>query len=246
MAPSSKFVRAAVVGALIVAAGICPLQAQPIAVPNHSFESQSASGFPFDTNPFLDSWQKIAEPSFYGPAFGNFGIPWYGTAGGFVNASVFNPAPYGNVLGAQAGYILMVPEVTLFQDFSTTPAFNARFEVGKSYNLAVALYAKSSFGPIPEGSTFELSLYYRDALNNKVKIGATSVIYTVATFPAVANPNLIDYQLNIPKVKGSDAWAGKHIGIELKSIIPIQMTSFANWDFDNVRLTAYRKQPREH
>ena len=38
--------------------------------------------------------------------------------------------------------------------------------------------------------------------------------------------------------QAGDAWAGKHIGIQLESTIPIEMTSFANWDFDNVRLTA--------
>ncbi len=75
--------------------------AQSIFVPNHSFESQSASGFPFDTNPFLDSWQKIAEPAYY-QFLGSGTPPWYGTAGAFVNVSQYNPTPYGNVAGAQA------------------------------------------------------------------------------------------------------------------------------------------------
>lgn len=225
---------------MVVALATSSLQAQPIAVPNHSFESQSGVGFPFDTNPNLDSWQKIAEPAFYTPAFGSFGIPWVGTAGGFVNISPFNPTPYGNVTGAQAGYILMVPQVTLFQDYDSSPThdFNATFEIGKAYNLTIALFAKSSFGPIPPGSTLELSLYYRDDLDNKVKVGSRLVSYSEAAFPSSPNPNLIDYALNISAVQAGDAWAGKHIGIQLESTIPIELTSFANWDFDNVRLTA--------
>jgi hypothetical protein len=213
------------------------LQAQPITVPNYSFESQSAVGFPFDTNPGLTDWQKIAEPAYY--QFLGPGVPpWYGTSGSFINASVFNPTPYGNVLGAQAGYILMAPQVTLFQDYSTTPAFNSTFEIGKSYNLTIGLFAKSSFGSIPEGSTLELSLYYLDALNSKVKVGSTVVSYSTNTFVLGPNLNLIDYQVNTATVQAGDDWAGKNIGIQLESTIPMEMTSFGNWDFDNVRLTA--------
>lgn len=215
------------------------LQAQPIYVPNHSFESQSGVGFPYETNPFLDSWQKIAEPAYY--AFLGSGVPpWYGTSGAFVNVSVYNPTPYGNVTGAQAGYILMAPQVTLFQDYTTSPThdFNATFEVGKSYNLTIGLFAKSSFGAIPPGSTLELSLYYLNEMNNKVKVGSTVVSYSAAAFLLSPTLNLIDYQVNVPTVGAGDAWAGKHIGIQLESTIPMELTSFGNWDFDNVRLTA--------
>ncbi len=227
-----------VAGTLALVGWASPLLAQPINVPNYSFESQSAVGFPFDTNPFLDSWQKIAEPEYYTPAFGSFEIPWIGTAGGFINASGFNPTPYGNVVGAQAGYILMVPQVTLFQDYSTTPEFDATFEVGMSYNLTIGLYAKSSFGEIPAGSTLELSLYYRNDSDDKVKIGSTIVSYSAELFPITEELNLIDYQVNVPTVQAGDEWAGRHIGIQLESTIPLELTSFANWDFDNVRLTA--------
>ena len=123
--------------------------AQSIFVPNHSFESQSGVGFPYETNPFLDAWQKIPEPPDYA-YLGSGTPPWYGTAGAFVNVSVYNPTPYGNVTGAQAGYILMAPHVTLFQDYTTSPThdFNATFEVGKAYNMAIDVFAKSSFNNI--------------------------------------------------------------------------------------------------
>lgn len=226
----------ALVGALTMSDSA---SAQSIYVPNHSFESPSAEGMPFDTNPTLDSWQKIAEPDFY--QFLGEGIPpWYGTAGAFANVSMYNPTPYGNVDGAQAGYILMVPGVTLFQDYSTTPEFDAVFEVGKAYTLTIGLFAKSSFGTIPEGSTLELSLYYRDELNDNeiVTIASTVVSYDATTFAVGPELNLIDYQVNLDTVEATDAWAGKHIGIQLESTIPLEMTSFGNWDFDNIRLTA--------
>lgn len=228
---------------LLSLVGLLPLQqqlrAQPIFVPNHSFESQSGIGFPYETNPFLDSWQKIGEPASYA-YLGSGTPPWYGTSGAFVNVSVYNPTPYANVLGAQAGYILMAPQVTLFQDYTTSPThdFNATFEIGKSYNLTIGLFAKSSFNAIVPGTTLELSLYYLDDLSTKIKVGSTVVSYSAAAFPLTPTLNLIDYQVNVPTVTAGDAWAGKHIGIQLESTIPIEMTSFGNWDFDNVRLTA--------
>lgn len=213
------------------------LQAQPLFVPNHSFESPSTAGFPFDTNPFITEWQKIAEPAYY-PFLGSGVPPWYGTSGVFSNTSPLSATPYGNVVGNQAGYILMAPQATLFQDYSVSPTFTSTYEVGKSYNLTIGLFARSSFAVIAPGSTLELSLYYLDNLNNKVKVGSTVVSYSAAAFPLSPTPNLIDYQVNTLIVNAGDAWAGKHIGIQLESTIPMEMTSFGNWDFDNVRLTA--------
>src|SRR4051812_3903751 len=72
------------------------LRAQPISVPNYSFESQSGVGYPFGTNPNVDNWQKIGEPAYFQFVSGGQ-IPWYGTAGVFVDST-----PYGNRLGTQA------------------------------------------------------------------------------------------------------------------------------------------------
>lgn len=223
----------AIAGALALVAGQCALQAQPITVPNFSFESPTAPNtYPF-VNVFVDAWQKIAEPAYYGPAIGTpYGIPWIGTAGVFLDVN-----PYVNHEGSQAGYLLSYPQVTLFQDYNSSPThdFNAVFEVGKSYNLTIGLFGKSTLAP---GSTLLLSLYYRDALDNKVTVGSTTVTYSAANFPETAPLNLVDYAVNVPPVLASDAWAGKHIGIQLESTTPLAMSTGGNWDFDNVRLTA--------
>lgn len=220
---------AVLAGAL--AAGVLPVQAQPITVPNSSFESPAApSSYPY-VNIAIDSWQKNPEPAFYTPAFGGYGIPWVGTAGVFLDVN-----PYLNHDGSQAGYLLAVPQVALFQDYnsSATHDFNATFEVGKAYNLTIGIFGKSS---LTAGSTLELSLYYRDGSDNRVTVGSTLVSYSAAAFPATPL-NFIDYVVNVPTVQAGDAWAGQHIGIQLASTIPIELTSFGNWDFDKVRLTA--------
>ena len=142
-------------GAAIAVAAL-PLCAQPIAVPNFSFESQTAPNvYPF-VNIYVDSWQKNPEPAYFGPIGSYYGIPWAGTAGVFLDVN-----PYVNHVGNQAGYILAFPQVSLFQDYSTSPThdFNATYEVGNAYNLTVGVFGKSTLTP---GATLELSLYYLD------------------------------------------------------------------------------------
>lgn len=204
--------------------------AQALFVPNHSFESQLAPNSPPYVNVFVDNWQKIAEPAYFDPIFGGFGIPWFGTAGVFLDIN-----PYVNRIGAQAGYILAFPQVTLFQDFSTSPSFTATYEVGKSYDLTLGVFGKSTLAP---GSTLLMSLFYRDDANNKVTVGSTTITYSAAAFPTSGPLALVDYSVTIPTVQATDAWAGKHIGIQLESTTPLELTTGGNWDFDNVRLTA--------
>ena len=220
------------VAAVAVVTVATALQAQPIAVPNYSFEQQSGAGFPFGTNPNVDNWQKIAEPPWFQAVSGGQ-IPWYGTAGVFIDTN-----PYTNRVGTQAGYILSFPQVALFQDYSVSSAFNATFEIGKSYNLTVGVFGKGSSAPLAPGATLTLSLYYRNGLGDKVTIGSTPVVYSSAAFPTGGPLGFVDYQVNIPTVQVGDAWAGQYIGIQLESTIPIELTTGGNWDFDNVRLTA--------
>jgi len=222
---------------LTVAASL-DLGAQPISVPNFSFESQTApNSYPY-VNINVDSWQKAPEPAYYGPAIGTpFGIPWVGTAGVFLDVN-----PYANHNGLQCGYLLGFPEVTLYQDYNSSPThdFNATFDVGKSYNLTIGLFGKNTLAP---GSTLQISLYYLDGASNHVNVASTTATYSAAAFPTTNPLNLIDYQVNVPTVQASDAWAGKNIGIQLLSTLPLELSTGGNWDFDNVRLTAAVPEP---
>lgn len=215
--------------ALVGSAALTSL-GQPISVPNYSFESQPAPNtFPY-VNPMVDAWQKNPEPAFYQPAFGAYGIPWAGTAGVFLDVN-----PYVNRDGSQAGYLLAAPQVALFQDYSVSPAFNAIYEVGQSYSMTLGVFGKSSLAP---GSTLELSLYYRDGQDNRVTVGSTTIAYDAAVFPSSGPLSLVDFSVNVPAVQATDPWANRNIGIQIASTVPIEQTSFGNWDFDNLRLTA--------
>jgi len=206
--------------------------AQAINVPNGSFESQSGVGYPFGVNIFLDSWQKAPKPGYFDYIEENFGFYWVQTAGAFVDTN-----PYGNHTGMQVGYILPYPEVALFQDYSTvdwndaapTHEFNATFNVGRSYKLTIGVFAKN----MTEGSSLQLSMYYRDSLDNPVTVASTIITYSAANFPVTTPLNLIDYEVIVPTVSAHDDWAGQNIGIKLESI---NGDGNGNWDFDNVRL----------
>src|SRR5690242_7308615 len=77
---------------LLTAAGI--LSAQPITIPNGSFESPSTAFVSVD----VDSWQKAPEPDYFIPIETN-GVTWYQTAGVFRDTN-----PYLNRDGSQAAY----------------------------------------------------------------------------------------------------------------------------------------------
>jgi hypothetical protein len=216
--------------ALFVAAlvtGTTTLQAQPVVIPNYSFESQTAPDDPLYNyiNIFVDSWQKIAEPAYYDAAIGTpYGIPWIATAGVFLNTYTGNSNPYQNSPGNQAGYMLAFPQVTLYQDLATA------FEVGKSYDMTLGIFGKS----MVDGSLLQLSLYYRDNLDNMLTVNSTTVTYVAANFPVVSPLNLFDFTVNVPTVQAGDAWAGENIGIKIESVYG----QGGYWDMDNARLTA--------
>ena len=225
---------------LILAAGSVGLQAQLIPVPNSSFESQSGVGQPFGVNILVDSWQKPAKPAYFDAIEAAFGIFWVQTAGVFVDNN-----PYGNRVGTQAAYLLSFPQVALCQDYNTldwddaapTHDFDAVFQPGKSYKLTIGLFGKN----LTDGSQLTLSLYYRDKQDNMVTVASTTITYTAAGFPTTPPLNLQDFEVDVPKVRGSDAWARKHIGIKIESTFG---SGEGYWDIDNVRLEVNPGQGR--
>jgi len=220
-----------------------PLPAQPIAVPNSSFESPGApTTYPY-VSLSVDSWQKATKPAYFDYVEQNYGILWDQTTAVF-----FGPGSYGNMQGVQAAYLFSFPQVSLSQDYDTTDSshttpthdFNATFDIGNSYSLTVGVFGKGFSGNMTEGSMLGLSLYYRDGAN-LVTIGAPTVItYTAAGFPVGGALNLQDYQVNLPTVQAGDAWAGQHIGIRIESLYG---TGDGYWDVDNVRLIATVPEP---
>jgi hypothetical protein len=202
------------------------LAIESITIPNGSFESPTTTY----ASPFMDYWQKNPKPDWYDEGGGAF--LWTQLTGEFSNQP---PAYIDNCDGKQAAWMFVIPEVAIFQDydFPTNHAFNATYEVGKSYHLTVGIIGTG--GGMLQGATFELALYYRDATTNMVVVAATSVTNTSDIFSN--NTHFIDFHADSAFVNASDPWAGQHIGIRLLSSITDTNLEGGYWDLDNVRLT---------
>jgi hypothetical protein len=209
------------------------LQAGNLYIPNASFESPSTTFV--DTR--IDHWQKSPKPAWYDEASNG---PWDQLMGIFLNTPTNSSSHIDNCDGNQAAFLFALPQVALFQDYSSTDwsrsvpshAFAARFKVGKSYHLKVGVIGGG--GGMTNGATMQLSLYYRDAASNLVTVAATMVTNTASTFSNTTH--LVDFTVDVPAVQPSDAWAGQYIGIQLLSTVGFDMTG-GYWDVDNVRLS---------
>jgi hypothetical protein len=203
-------------------------------VPNFSFESTPTQF----ADPRVDSWQKAPQPSTFDTnVFGS----WDNLVGVFLNPPATNAAHIDNADGNQLAYVFSYPQTGIFQDDSSTDwsgapathAFNSTFTTGKTYTLTIGL-TSSSFEPLTPGATLELSLYYRDASSNQMKVATTTATYQTNVF---TNPtHLIDFQVKVPEVKAGDPWAGQNIGIQIESTVAPNLIGGV-WDLESVRLT---------
>jgi hypothetical protein len=220
-----------VVCILMLIVGAKNLQAVSIYIPNASFESPQISFVSAN----IDSWQNAPTPQWYDESGG---YAWSQLTGVFLNVPPEDEAHIDNCDGKQAAWLFAVPEVELFQDLTAT------FEVGQSYHLTVGIFGGG--GNMKDDIPIEIRLYYRDAENNKATIGATTYTYD---WDAGYVKHFNDVHLDIPRVKGTDPWAGKNIGIQLISTLtpadldPVTGRAGGFWDIDNVRLTKSLPKP---
>src|SRR5262249_17459242 len=140
-------------------------------------------------------------------------------------------------------YLFAYPQAAIFQDnnstdwsqTSPTHAFNAKFTPGSSYTLTVGL-TSSSEEPLTQGSALLLRLYFRDTQSNMVTVASSTVNFDPNVFSKLTH--LLDFQVNVPTVQSTNAWAGQHIGIQFQSIVAPNLIGGV-WDLDNVRLTEF-------
>ena len=187
-----------------------------------------------DTN--IESWQKGAKPAWYTEDGGFF---WTQLTGTFKNAAPGKPDHLDNCDGEQAIWLFAVPEVALFQDYNSVDwndpepshKFNARYRVGKSYNLSIAV--NGGGGGMKPGVTLQVSLYFRDVSSNIVTVASTAISNSFETFPN--HTHLTDFSVSTPIIKPNDPWADAQIGIQLLSTVDFELQG-GYWDIDNVRL----------
>lgn len=222
-----------------VVPGLIELVAQPVPVPNSSFELPST----FFVNTRVEHWQETPKPA------------WYQEGGGFEwdqLTGVFRNPPPGasdhlvNCEGEQAFYLFAVPEAGIFQDDASVDwndpepahAFSARFEVGRAYELAFGVVGGG--GNMLEGVTFEAALYSRDGNGQPVTVAQREVVFTREQFPT--RTEFTEVRLSTPTVKAGDPWAGRAVGIRFISTVRPELQG-GYWDLDRIRLTAVGETP---
>lgn len=214
------------------------LRGESIAVPNNSFESPTT----FFVTLNLDSWQRTPQPDWWNT---NTSGEWDTLIGFFKNTPPGSFDHIANCDGNQAMWLWVQPELGLFQDYDSvdwndsapTHAFDAKYEVGKSYKLTVGLLVggMGNGGGIQPGATVDLSLYYRDANSNRVTVAVTTITNSPLVF--TNSTTLLDFSVAAPTVQSGDAWAGRNIGIMFLSTVDTNLVG-GYWDLDNVRLTS--------
>ena len=220
--------------AAALATGTVTLRAGTIYIPNGSFQSPGTAF----VDPQVDSWQKTAKPFWYDESSGYL---WSQLTGVFANTVATSADHIDNMDGNQAVFLFAVPQVGLFQDYTSIGgtnsaadhAFNAKFEIGKSYALRVGVIGGG--GGMTNGVTLKVGLYYQGAGGNHVTVAATNITYSPEVFTNTTH--FVDFAVTVPAVKPEDAWAGQQIGIELVSTVDPALAG-GYWDLDRVRLTA--------
>jgi len=209
-------------------------RAGAIYIPNASFETPVVpEGYPAIPN--LAAWEKSAQPDGY--------VPTQYWAWAYNMGTFYNDPTQSSFIddcdGLQAAFMFADPDVAIFQDYDSiddastnaSHAFNAQFNVGRSYKLTVGVIGGG--GGMQPGATLQLSLYYRDTSSNQVIVAAATITNSTALFPTTTH--LVDCQVQTPTVQPGDAWAGQHIGVQIASTVGSDLQG-GYWDVDNVRL----------
>jgi hypothetical protein len=217
-----------------VGSGMGAATAQVLNVPNGSFESPKT----LFAGVLLDSWQKFPKP------------PWYDESGPFfwdqVTGAFKNPTPGAfdhivNLDGIQAAFVFAIPEAGFFQDYDSkdwndlepSRALDVRFEVGKAYQLTTGIIGGG--GNMLEGATLDLSLYFRNDGEAVVPVGLTTITNRADLTPG--RTNMVDFVVRVPIVQATDPWAGRHLGIQVRSTTPFALEG-GYWVVDHLRLEA--------
>jgi hypothetical protein len=151
--------------------------------------------------------------------------------GVFTNNPAYDAGAYiTNCVGTQAAYMFSDPGLVLYQVLPAT------YAVGAGYQLITGLIggpATAEF-PVPgSGAIMQMSLFYLSG-TNQVSIGFTNVVNTTNTFSNIIQ--FVNFELDIPPVQSTNAWAGKNIGIAFSTIVPNGVTAGGSWELNDVQL----------
>jgi hypothetical protein len=201
---------------VVMLAGTNAVQAQSIPVANPLFELPNTM---FAT-PEVSLWETI-------PPQGSNNA----TIGVFTNDPAFGTGAYiTNCAGTQAAFMYSDPGLVLYQMLPAT------YTAGAGYQLTAGIIGgpPSAEYPVPaSGAIMQMSLFYLSG-TNMITVGYTNVVNTTNTFSNIIQ--LVNFQLDIPPVQSTSAWAGKNIGVAFSTILPNGVQEGGTWELNNVQL----------
>ena len=213
---TGKTLRLNTLVAFAILAGVNGVRAQQITVSNALFELPTTTY----ATPEVSLWNTIPPQGSNEDAIGVF-----------TNSPAFGAGAYiTNCAGTQAAYMFSDPGLVLYQVLPAT------YTVGAGYQLVTGIIGGPATAeyPVPaNGAIMQMSLFYLSG-TNMVAIGYTNVANTTNTFSNIIQ--FVDFELDIPPVKSTNAWAGKNIGIAFSTILPNGVEEGGAWDLDDVQL----------
>ena len=211
-----KTLRLAVLAVLAALAAQNALQAQPITVSNALFELPNTTY----ATPEVDLWNTIPPQGSNEAAIGVF-----------TNDPTFDVGAYiTNCVGTQAAYIFSDPGLVLYQVLPAT------YQVGAGYQLITGLIGGPASAEYPtpaDGAILQMSFFYLSD-TNIVAIGYTNVVNTTNSFSNIIQ--FVDFELDIPPVQSTDAWAGQNIGVAFSTLLPDGVAEGGTWELNDVQL----------
>lgn len=209
-------------------------RAQPIAVPNASFEAP-VTAF---VSTVVEAWRKMPKPAWYEEGGG---FLWDQLVGIFRNTPPSSADHIQNCDGLQAAWLFAVPEVGFYQVLADDPAPEGPppvYTPGYAYELTVGILGGG--GNMAAGATLELALFYEDPTGQARPV-ARSVVTNETGLWGV--PKLLrDFSVRTPVVRNTDPWAGRPIGLRFLSTVSSEWQG-GYWDLDRVRLLAVPERP---
>lgn len=198
---------------------VAGVRADPIPIPNHSFELPTVSRNvknPFGALPLIADWDENGIGS---------GDELNQDTGVFLNTDVSEPDHVSNANQRQLAFLSTLIGNAIRQ------ALLDEFVPGRSYTLTAAVATSLTF-PAGETEQLEIALVYFAS-------GGEHVIASTFVAGSQVNPNtLIDVSVTTPAVQPDDPWSGLPIGILIRPSVvdPDDEEGEGFWDVDNVRL----------
>ncbi len=183
-----------------------------VRIDNASFEFPMVDPNGFGALPFADGWTELDVDT---EGSTNTGV--------FANTPADSPDHLSNADGNQLAF-LGSQEGNGFEQ-----VLDVVYHVGCDYRLTIAAGVSAMFPPSSADpvDSVDLVLYAVDGPNS-VEVASRSLDAV-----GLSSTQLVDFSTYLPPVDANDVWAGKPIGVAIRS----SGVAGGFWDLDNVRLT---------